>query len=155
MPFVRGTVRREKRNPIHKGASRLNAVHYRYGEIPLAENPKLFAEIFGGCEYPNDAVRKLMAAVALTVIKDYFSRPTPAKTEREKLRIQAARKKARQYIFDDNAATMDYVFSFPAVCKSLGISTDYARRGISQRSPDEIRGIVQRLTCHRADYDGD
>lgn len=150
MPDVRTGVRRPKGKAGLSGPRIIDEA-----ERPLRDRPDRFAEIFGDAQYPSDAVRKLMAAVALTVVKDYFARPTEKMPAPQRERVIADKRSAECFIFQSRQSTEHYVFSFPAICKSLGIDPGFARRGIRKRSPSDIRGIVQRLTCHKADWDGD
>lgn len=124
-------------------------------ERPLRDQPDRFDEIFGNAKFPTEAVRKLMAAVALIVVKDYFVVPDKIKNPAARARAIADRTEAEQYIFDGRRSVEFHVFSFGSICKSLEIDPAFARRGIRKRSPEQIRGIVQRIACHRADWDDD
>lgn len=119
-------------------------------ETPLRSNPELYQEIFGGAEFPEPQVRKLMAAVALISVKDYYLQPEAQKNAADRRRKAREQAEAKHDIFDRGAMKPGAVFSFDTICQALGIDPDYARRSILTRSPDEIKGIVRRLTFHPA-----
>jgi hypothetical protein len=124
--------------------------HNATKERTLADQPALFREIFGGAEFPDQSVRKLLAAVALVEVKDYFLRPEQIKNPRARSRAARRKADADRYLFDPRYRPACPAFSFAVVCKTLGVDPGYARRGIREKTPDEIRAIIQRLTFHRA-----
>jgi hypothetical protein len=150
MSGVRAAVRHSAGKDDHRRPRRLTE-----SEPPLRANPAAFHAVFGDCQYPAESVRKLMAAVALVTVKDYFVEPDRIKNRLARARAIADRRAAERYIFDRKADVGWQPFSFGAVCKALNIDPDFARRGIRRRSPDDIKGIVQRIVCHRADWDDD
>lgn len=150
MSVMRGDIHRNpKGKNIHSGP------RVRADETPLRDHPEVFAEIFAGAEFPHEQVRKLMAAVALAIVKDYFAMPGKSAFPKQRRAIVAERERARQYIFNKDPKADRHVFSFASVCKAIGIDPDFARRGIQARSSADIKGIVQRLAFRRIDWNDD
>ena len=116
----------------------------------LCDHPEIFAEIFGGSEYPLQAIRKLMAAVALVEVKDYFTCPERVRNPSVRARIAKNKAEADRYLFDPNYQPASRAFSFSTVCQFLGVDPEFARRGIRERTTGEIRDIIQRMTFHRS-----
>ncbi len=127
----------------------------RQKEIELAEAPEIFREIFGNCEFPPAQVRKLLAAVAVTVVQDFFKEPERQKDEKARRRLEAARADAERYIFDPTYLPHGDAFAFETVCRALGIDPDFARRGLRGRTPAQIKVIRRRVSFHDFDLSDD
>lgn len=115
------------------------------------EHTDLFREIFGGCEFPGAQVRKLLAAVAVTCVQDFFKEPERQKDRKARERLERARADAERYIFDPAYLPHGDAFSFETICRAIGIDPDFARRGILAKTPAEVKVIRRRISFH--DYD--
>lgn len=128
-------------------------------EVCLAENPAIYQEIFGDCQFHNMQVRKLLAAAALVSVKDFFLEPEAQKDPSAKRRQARAKTEAERYIFENGYLPAGDPFSFDCVCKALGVDPDYARRGIRARTAAEVKSINRKMAldklCSLADYDED
>jgi hypothetical protein len=132
-----------KGQPIYQDHARI------CGEPPLSWQPDVFQAIFGDCEYPPSAVKKLMAAVVLLEVKDYFTNPEKFKCPEARTRAAKLRAEAENYLFEPDFRPANPIFSFDLICKTLDVDPGYARRGIRQRTAEEIREIVQRMSYHK------
>ena len=132
-----------KGQPLYQDHNRIS------GEPPLSWQPDVFLAIFGDCEYPPSSVKKLMAAVVLIQVKDYFTDPDKFKCPENRIRAAKLRAEAENYLFEPDFKPACAIFSFDLICRTLDVDPGYARRGIRQRTAEEIRSIVQRLSFHK------
>jgi len=132
-----------KGQPLYQDHNRIS------GEPPLSWQPEVFREIFGNCEWPEQSIKKLMAAVVLLQVKDYFTNPDKFKCPEARTKAAKLRAEAENYLFEPDFRPACELFSFELICKTLDVDPGYARRGIRQRTAEEIRAIVQRLSFHK------
>ena len=112
---------------------------------PLRENPAAFRRVFGDCEYPPEAIRSLVSAIALREVKDYFTPVESIRDERARLKAVRLRLEAERYLFDPRYQALCELWDFDVVCKTIGIDPAYARRGMRARKPGDLKGIMKAI----------
>lgn len=116
-------------------------------EITLREQPERFREIFGDCRFHEESVRKLLAGMAVVEVKDYLAAVESVQSEEKRVQMARLRSEAERYIFDPLYQPAVEAMSFASVCRFLGIDPGYARKAIRARTPEDLKGIVRRMSA--------
>lgn len=122
------------------------AVEQKKKDVLLRDDPDAFDSIFHDIRNTReDAVRKLLAAIVLTYVKDYLFGHTRQRTRQGIVRARARQREAEVFIFGDSPSEDLDPLSFASICKTLDVDPDYARRGIKARKREGVVALLSRL----------
>lgn len=100
-------------------------------------------------------MRKLLAAVAVQIVQDFYKEPERQKDDKARRAAELARADAERYIFDPGYLPHGDAFAFATICRALGIDPDFARRGIREKTPAQVKIIRRRISFHDFDLSDD